>query len=265
MSVVPTMFDALMDADHEGDLKRLRFVLVGGAPASPTLLEKAANRGLLAITTYGLTEGCSQVTCQALRAPGTMEPGSGRVLPGIQLRITREQGVPALVNEVGSIEVRGPVVMRGYWSGPDKPLNPARTDDGWFVTGDLGALDETGRLFVHARRTDLIISGGENVYPAEVEQAFELCKGVTGIVVFGVPDERWGQMVAIAMVLSVNGLSEEEAALAAIADASTRLAPHKRPRRFAVVPSLARNATGKVDRVAVCREVMSRLQLVTSK
>jgi O-succinylbenzoic acid--CoA ligase len=265
LSVVPTMLDALIQADHEGDLKRLRFVLVGGAPASPRLLERAANHGLLAITTYGLTEGCSQVTCQPLRAPGTMEAGSGKVLPGIELRITREQGGLASVNEVGFIEVRGPVLMRGYWSGPEKPLMKPWSEDGWFVTGDLGALDETGRLFVHARRTDLIVTGGENVYPAEVEQAFEVCPGVTETVVFGIPDERWGQVVAIAMVVSANGLSEEEVALAAITDVSNRLGSHKRPRRFVVLPSFSRNVTGKVDRAAVCREAESNLRSVPSR
>ncbi len=262
MSVVPTMLDALIDADHEGDLRRLRFVLVGGAPASPLLLERAANRGLLAITTYGLTEGCSQVTCQPLRAPGTTEPGSGTVLPGIEVRITREQGGLATTNEVGFIEIRGAILMRGYWSGPEKPLTIAPSEDGWFVTGDLGALDETGRLFVFARRTDLIVTGGENVYPAEVEQAFEQCQGVTGTVVFGVPDERWGQVVAIAMVVSGNDSSEEAIALAAIADVSNRLGSHKRPRRFVIVPSFERNATGKVDRAAVCRQAASGLRSV---
>lgn len=265
MSVVPTMLDALIDADQEGDLKRLRFVLVGGAAASPLLLERAADRGLLAITTYGLTEGCSQVTCQPLRAPGTMEPGSGKTLPGVELRIAREQGGLALVNEVGFIQIRGPIVMRGYWSGPEKPLTMPRSEDGWFVTGDLGALDESGRLFVHARRTDLIVTGGENVYPAEVEQAFERCPGIVGTVVFAVPDERWGQVVAIAIVVSTNGSSAEEIALAAIADVSKRLSSHKRPRRFAILPSLARNATGKVDRLAVCRDAQSKLTSVPGR
>lgn len=263
LSVVPTMLDALMEADREGDLRRLRFLLVGGAAASPVLLERAAERGLLTITTYGLTEACSQVTCQPLRAPGTLEPGSGRALPGVDVRIACEQKRLAKANEVGFIEVRGPTLMRGYWSGLDKPLAMPRTSDGWFVTGDLGALDETGRLFVHARRTDLIVTGGENVYPAEVEQAFERCAGVTGAVVFGVPDERWGQVVAVAMVLSANGLSEDEQALAAIADVSSRLAPHKRPRLFAVLPAMARNATGKVDRAGVARDASPVLRVVS--
>ena len=265
ISVVPTMLDALIQADRDGELRHLRFLLVGGAAASPVLLEKAADRGLLAITTYGLTEACSQVTCQPLRAPGTLEPGSGRVLPGFELRIVREAGDLAEANEVGFIQVRGPNLMRGYWLGPDKPAASSRTDDGWFVTGDLGAVDETGRLFVHARRTDLIVTGGENVYPAEVEQAFERSAGVAEAVVFGVPDERWGQTVAVALVSRDQSLSSNDAALVAIADVSTRLAPHKRPRRFAVLPAFPRNPAGKVDRRAVCRDATMLLQIVPTK
>lgn len=265
LSVVPTMLDALLQADREGDLRRLRFLLVGGAAASLVLLERAAEQGLLALTTYGLTEACSQVSCQALRAPGTLEPGSGRVLPGIELRIVREAGGLAAANEAGFIQIRGSTLMQGYWSGPDKLPTMPFTEDGWFVTGDVGALDETGRLFVHARRSDLIVTGGENVYPAEVEQAFERCAGVLGAVVFGVPDERWGQTVAVALVVDGQGSSEDDVALAAIDVVSKRLAPYKRPRRFAVVSTFVRNVSGKIDRKEVCREATPRLKLVPSK
>lgn len=259
ISVVPTMLDALLRADVDGDLKRLRFLLVGGAAASPALLERAAERGLLAITTYGLTEACSQVTCQPLREPGTTEAGSGRVLEGIELRIVRENGEPADVDEVGFIQVRGTNLMRGYWSGPDKPLRMPWTADGWFATGDLGALDAMGRLFVHARRTDLIVTGGENVYPAEVEQAVEQCAGIAEVVVFGVPDERWGQTVAVAIVVAP-GLSAEGVALAALRQVFQRLASHKRPRRFAIVESFTRTSSGKIDRASVCREALPKLK-----
>lgn len=264
ISVVPTMLDGLLRADRDGDLRRLRFLLVGGAAASPLLLERAAKHGLLAITTYGLTEACSQVTCQPLRTPGTMEPGSGRVLPGVELRIVRENGEPAEADEIGFIHVRGSTLMRGYWTASDKPLAKPWTTDGWFVTGDMGALDEFGRLVVHARRTDLIVTGGENVYPAEVEQAIEQCTGVAEAVVFGVPDERWGQTVGMALVLA-EGLSSEEVAIAALRQVFERLAVHKRPRNFVILPALPRTATGKIDRAAVCREAQSGLRCVPLK
>jgi o-succinylbenzoate---CoA ligase len=180
-------------------------------------------------------------------------------LPAFDLRIVREDGRVAGAHEVGFIEVRGPNLMSGYFAGPDKPPMMPKTPQDFFVTGDLGELDETGRLFVHARRTDLIVTGGENVYPAEVEQALERCSGVAGAVVFGVSDARWGQIVAAAMVLSPNGLPVNERAMNAVVEASARLASHKRPRLVAVVPELARTAAGKIDRAAVCREAMPLL------
>lgn len=266
ISVVPTMLDALLQADREGDLRRLRFLLVGGAAASPTLLEKAANHGLLAITTYGLTEACSQVTCQPLRVPGTLEPGSGLVLPGVKLRIVRNDEQLAETNEVGFIQVRGPTLMRGYWLGPDKLPRSSRTSEGWFVTGDLGALDEQGRLFVYARRTDLIVTGGENVYPAEVEAALERCAGISGAVVFGVPDERWGQVVAVALVMTPeDSATDTNRALAAFEEIATRLASHKRPRFFSITKEFARNATGKIDRAEVCRRASPHLQALPGR
>ena len=265
MSVVPTMLDALLDADRDGSLACLRFVLVGGAAASPVLLERAAGRGLLALTTYGLTEACSQVTCQPLRLPGTTEPGSGRALAGIALRVMREDGGLAPAGEVGCIEIRGPNLMSGYFAGLDKPPTIPPTPDGWFGTGDLGALDESGRLFVCARRTDLIVTGGENVYPAEVEQVLEQAADVIGAVVFGVPDDRWGQIVAAAMVWKRNSLSDHERAMNVMVDVSRRLAPHKRPRLVAIVPALARTASGKIDRATVCREAMPLLWNVSAR
>ncbi|MDI1430305.1 class I adenylate-forming enzyme family protein [Polyangium sorediatum] len=259
LSVVPTMLRALFDADRDGTLATLRLVLVGGAGAPPALLEEAAARRVLALTTYGLTEACSQVTCQPLRAAGTMEPGSGKALPGVYIRTLRDTGTLADPGEVGRIQVRGPMLMSGYLAGPGEPLRTSLTEDGFFDTGDLGALDEHGRLFVHARRTDLVVTGGENVYPAEVEQALEALPGVTRAVVFGVPDERWGQIVAAGLALDP---PDPAHAAALVAEASARLAPHKRPRLVAAVASLPLTASGKLDRARAVRELSPRLSPV---
>ncbi|HVK71376.1 MAG TPA: AMP-binding protein, partial [Polyangium sp.] len=259
LSVVPTMLRALFDADRDGTLATLRLVLVGGAGAPPALLEEAAARRVLALTTYGLTEGCSQVTCQPLRAPGITEPGSGKALPGVDVRTLRDTGTLADPGEVGHIQVRGPTLMSGYLAGPGEPLRTSLTADGFFDTGDLGALDEHGRLFVHARRTDLVVTGGENVYPAEVEQVLEALPGVTRAVVFGVPDERWGQIVAAGLALDP---PDPARAAALVAEASARLAPHKRPRFVAAVASLPLTASGKLDRARAVRELSLRLSPV---
>lgn len=250
LSVVPTMLLALLEADRDNVLARLRAVLVGGAGAPSRLLDECARRGVPALTTYGLTEACSQVTSQRPRDPRTREAGAGRPIQGVALRIGG-----AGPDGVGRIEIRGPVLFRGYFRGPGRAPELPIDDDGWFSTGDLGALDEAGRLHVAARRTDLIVTGGENVYPAEVEQVLESCAGVAGAVVFGVPDERWGQIVAAAIVpdRAAPGASSAAALLPGLlagleATIAARLAPHKRPRRLCIVEALPLTAAGKLDR-----------------
>jgi len=140
----------------------------------------------------------------------------------------------------GHIEVKGPMLMAGYWDGPAIPAGA------WFATGDLGEIDARGCLLMHARRVDLIVSGGENVYPAEVERVLEGFPGVTEAGVFGVPDETWGQTVAAALVTHA---APQPAVLADYIHA--HLAPHKRPRAVCFVRRLPQTAAGKLDRLAL--------------
>ncbi|MCC7218385.1 MAG: AMP-binding protein [Burkholderiales bacterium] len=230
VSLVPTMLARLLDA-HPGwrPPAHLRAILVGGAAAPEPLLRRAAERGVPIVLTYGMTETCSQVvaTPYAERfAPAAC--GTGRVLPPAQLRVV-----------AGRIEVRGPMLMAGYLGAP--PLPP----EAWFDTGDLGAVDARGCVTVHARRTDLIVTGGENVYPAEVERALERCPGVAAAAVFGVPDDAWGEIVAAALVVAPDGAPHDDALGAWL---RARLAPHKRPRRVCRVLHLPQTAAGKLDR-----------------
>jgi O-succinylbenzoic acid--CoA ligase len=231
LSVVPTMLHGLLEADHGGLLASLRAVLVGGAAAPEALLSRCARQGVLALTTYGLTEACSQVTTQRPRARGTTEEGVGYPLPGVALRIVDDQGREVEPGEVGRIQVQGPTVMDGYLG--EAPLC------GWLDTGDLGSLDPAGRLHVHARRTDLIVTGGENVYPAEIEGWLMAQDGVVEAMVFGVPDPVWGQIVAAAVVPGPGFHLER------LKEAAAELAAHKRPRRWAAVEALPRGSTGK--------------------
>ena len=243
LSVVPTMLDALFEADTEGVLARPRAILLGGAAAPKPLLDECARREVRVLTTYGLTEACSQVTCQSPRADAR-RAGSGAPLPGVEVRIasTATEATDALPpNETGRILIRGEVLFDGYLR-PDG-IDPARTADGWFETGDLGELSESGSLHVHVRRTDLIVTGGENVYPAEVEQALERLPGVRRAAVFGVPDARWGQLVAAAIEADLGTSTLKLTDLLA-----TTLAPYKRPRRWAVVTELPLTSSGKVQR-----------------
>lgn len=233
LSVVPTMLEALLERDAAGVLARLRAVLVGGAGAPFALIEECGRRGVPALTTYGLTEACSQVTVQRPSSPYRPERGSGVPLPGTEVRIDRE----------GHIRVRGPTLMDGYFRGPDEAPDPAVDAEGWLDTGDLGELGPGGVLHVHARRSDLIVTGGENVYPVEVEERLATLPGVRRALVFGVPDARWGQIVAAALELAPGA---EIDALAG--PAAAILAPHKRPRLACAVDALPLTGSGKLDR-----------------
>jgi o-succinylbenzoate---CoA ligase len=201
LSVVPTMLKALVEADVTNQLSRLRAVLIGGAAAPESLLRICAERKIQALATYGLTEACSQVTTQRLKEVPSFEPGCGAPLSGVEIEILGADDQQLPPGEIGQIKVMGSTLMRGYLHQP--PLS-----DAGFNTGDLGFLDREGCLHIVSRRTDLIVTGGENVYPLEVERALEACVGVEKALVFGVIDETWGQLVAV--VLEVGDAFNEE-------------------------------------------------------
>ncbi len=156
---------------------------------------------------------------------------------------------------VGRILVRGPTLMDGYFRGEGQALDPARDAEGFFDTGDLGELDTSGALHVHARRSDLVVTGGENVYPVEVEQSLEALPGVRRALVFGVPDARWGQVVAAAFELSPGASLADLASPIAAA-----LAPHKRPRLACAVETLPLTASGKLERAGVAERYAAALR-----
>lgn len=234
-SLVPTMLDRLLaEAPSERDELPggLRAVLLGGAAAPPSLVARARTAGLPVLCTYGLTETCAQVTLQRADEPDDLD-SAGYPLPGVELRV-----------EAGEIQVRTRSAMRGYES--PGPNGQPFTDDGWLRTGDLGSLDAAGRLHVDARRKDLVVTGGENVYPAEVEAVLAELPGVAQVCVFGIPDARWGAVVAAALVLSDPTAAPPLEALRELVAA--RLASHKRPRAVAVLDELPTTPSGKVKR-----------------
>ncbi|HET9751626.1 MAG TPA: AMP-binding protein, partial [Myxococcales bacterium] len=162
-------------------------VAVGGGPVPPPLLQRARDAGLRVVQTWGMTETCSMATCE--RPDDADGATAGPPLPGFEVRIDRAGALSpdASSGAAGEVLVRGPAVMRGYLG--HEPLAGR-----FFRTGDLGELDARGRLTVHARRSDLIVSGGENVYPAEVEAALLAHPAVREAAVLPEPDERWGQV-----------------------------------------------------------------------
>jgi O-succinylbenzoic acid--CoA ligase len=241
ISMVASMLErVLADRGQRPFPASLRCVLLGGGPASRPLLEVCERRGVPVAQTYGLTEAASQVATlppeDALRKPGS----AGRPLTATEVRIERS-GAQAPAGEAGEIVVRGPTVTPGY---VDRPEDNARAfQDGWFHTGDLGYFDSDGYLFVLDRRDDLIISGGENIYPAEVEAVLASHPAVAEAGVVGVPDSRWGQAPA-AFVVKRAAVAEDELRTFC----GQRLARYKIPAYFRFVESLPRNAGGKLVR-----------------
>jgi malonyl-CoA/methylmalonyl-CoA synthetase len=172
----------------------------------------------------------------------------GMPLPGVAVRITGPEGALPQ-GEAGAIEVRGPNVFQGYWRLPEKTAEEFR--DGWFVTGDMGAFDAEGYLSILGRAKDLVITGGLNVYPAEVEAALDDLPGVAASAVIGVPHPDFGEAV-VACLVAAPGAGLEEAA---VRDAlRERLAAFKIPKRVLVLGELPRNAMGKVQKAELRRE-----------
>jgi len=237
LSVVPTMLRRVID--DELDLApEIRVVLLGGAGAPSSLLTSASQRGVPALTTYGLTEACSQVTTASYGSAPSVDEGSGNPLQGVEVTMRD-----------GEILVRGPTMMSGYLG------HPARTPADWFRTGDLGEFDERGRLHVRGRVKEMILTGGENVYPAEVERVIDEHAGVAVSCVFGIEDELYGQIVAAVIVPkgpspTLRELSEYFA---------ERLAKHKRPRLIAFARELPVSPSGKHKRQEIGRQFRDAL------
>lgn len=231
ISVVSTMLDRMLALrDGRRYPPSLRCVLLGGGPAPLPLLERAAALGVPVVQTYGLTETASQLTTLAPEDALSKVGSAGKPLMGSQIRVGSDD----------EILVRGPSVSPGYLHGA------SRVDsDGWLHTGDLGRLDAEGYLYVLDRRDDLIVSGGENVYPAEVEAALLAHPDVLEAGVVGRPDPEWGRCVAAYVVLA-EGRHASADELAAFC--RERLAGYKVPRSFTFRDALPRNASGKLMR-----------------
>ena len=248
LSVVATMLTRMFEVDAEPLGTSLRAVLLGGGPAPRPLLEAARDRGVPVLQTYGLTETASQVATlapeDALRKLGS----AGLPLSSSTVRIEID-GRAAEPGEIGEICVAGPTVCAGYLHRPDATAQAIR--DGWLHTGDLGYVDDEGYLYIADRRDDLIVSGGENVYPAEVESALLALDGVEECAVVGVPDDRWGHLVVAVIV----GSADPDAIPTQLRDA---LAGYKVPRRVECwTEPLPRTASGKLQRHLVRERLLA--------
>jgi O-succinylbenzoic acid--CoA ligase len=252
VSLVSAMLRQVLDARGGRPVPAtLRCVLLGGGPVPVALLERCAGQGIPVIQTYGLTETASQVAtlapADALRKPGS----AGKPLLPTELRIDRD-GAPAPSAGVGEILVRGPTVGIGYVDRPEETRRAFR--DGWLHTGDVGYLDAEGYLYVLDRREDLIVSGGENVYPAEVEAALLEHPAIEDAGVVGVPDPQWGEVPAAVVKRRADSALD---AGTAIAFCESRLARYKVPRTIRFVDALPRTATGKLVRRVLRERLLS--------
>lgn len=244
MSVVTTMLDRIVKVFGSEQMpSTFRCMLLGGGPASLALLNTCTDRGIPVFQTYGMTETSSQIV--------TLSPGdsrkkigsAGKPLFPSQLKIVDRDGLELAPLQEGEIVVKGPNVTRGYLHSEVETAEKIR--NGWLHTGDIGYVDGEGFLYVLDRRSDLIISGGENIYPAEIEGVLQSHEGIVEAGVIGWNDEHWGQ-VPIAFVVTEVGNSISESDL--ISFCQHKLAKYKVPKRIVFIDALPRNASNKLMR-----------------
>ncbi|WP_328974781.1 class I adenylate-forming enzyme family protein [Streptomyces canus] len=247
-SAVPTIYSMLaaLPDDVRPDTSSLRFGVCGAAPASAELLTRfEARYGFPLVEGYGLSEGTCGSTINPVAGPrraGTV----GLPFPGQEIRILDTDGTEMAPGMDGEVVVRGPNVMRGYLGRPDETARVIV--DGWLHTGDVGHLDSEGYLTLVGRSKDMIIRGGENIYPKEIEDVLAGDPSVLEAAVIGVPDEKWGEVV-VAYVQPRPGSTVDPSALRALCARS--LTGYKRPTAFFVVEAIAKNAVGKIDKAAL--------------
>ena len=240
---VPAIFNALRDHPKNAatDFSRVRVMLAGAETVPDALVNWWFKRGVVIQEGYGMTENVASC-CVLGRNDVPAKVGSaGKPLRHIQLRITREDGTEAAPGESGEIWCRGPVVTPGYWRRPE--ANAETFVDGWLRTGDIGSRDAEGFIYIEDRLKDMYISGGENVYPAEIENILYELEQIREVAVIGVPDERWGETGCAVVALQPDGSISVEAILA---HCRPKLARFKQPSHVVFVEELPRNATGKV-------------------
>jgi malonyl-CoA/methylmalonyl-CoA synthetase len=246
MMGVPTFYTRLLDsADLTQEITRhMRLFISGSAPLlAETHREWRARTGHAILERYGMTETNMNTSnpYDGDRVAGTV----GFPLPGVEVRITDQDSAKSLArNEIGMIEVRGPNVFKGYWRMPEKTAEELRAD-GFFITGDLGKIDDRGYVHILGRNKDLVITGGFNVYPAEVEAEIDAIEGVMESAIIGLPHKDFGEGVTAVIVKKKSSDLSEAKILSALED---RIAKFKLPKRILFLDDLPRNTMGKVQK-----------------
>ncbi|MBA3841265.1 MAG: AMP-binding protein [Actinobacteria bacterium] len=213
----------------EADLSSLRLAVVGGAAMPETLLDTWSERGVDIVQGYGLTEAAPNVLCLPPEDARRKAGWAGKPYPYVECDLSPE----------GELLVRGPNVFAGYWR--NDAATAAASREGWLLTGDVAERDEDGCYRIRGRLKDMVVSGGENIYPAEIEAVLHEHPAVADVAVVGAPDERWGE-VCVAFVVVSSGVSDDELR----AHCAQQLARFKVPKEFRIVDSLPRNSMGKI-------------------
>jgi fatty-acyl-CoA synthase len=260
---VPTMFAQIAREARfaDADLGTLRAVVVAAAPVPPSVIETWSARGVAVQQAWGLTETAPFATWVPLERTLDKLGSAGIPMPFTEVCVLDLETRTPVVEpgRSGELAVRGPNVVAGYWSN-EAATRAAFTDDGWFLTGDIGYADDEGFIFIIDRLKDMIITGGENVYPAEVERVLAEHPMLVDNAIVGAADERWGEAV-VAVVSIVDGM---DVTLDEIREfCITRLARYKLPSRLVIIDRVPRNGSGKLDKVAI-RAVVADQQKVSS-
>jgi fatty-acyl-CoA synthase len=241
---VPTILKLLLDVPGFGNvsLRHVRWLISGGAPLPTYLIEEYHKRGVVLKQGYGLTE--VGVNCFAMSAEESLrKPGSiGKPVMFTQAKLIGPAGSALPADEVGELLLRGPHLSKGYWNNPQE-TRAALDEDGWFRTGDLARCDAEGFFYLVGRRKEMFISGGENVYPAEIEQVLLSHPAIQDAAVIGVPDSKWGEVGVAYLVARTQGRVAPEKILEFI---GLRLARYKLPKLIWFLDALPRNASGKI-------------------
>jgi acyl-CoA synthetase (AMP-forming)/AMP-acid ligase II len=238
---VPAILNFMRQVPEFAELNApdFRFFITGAAPMPETLTRLYNDKGMEVIQGYALTEsgggGCMLMNEDALRKIGS----AGKATMFTELCIRDEQGVRHSVG-TGEILMKAPHMMKEYWNRPE--ATEEAYDDGWFCTGDIAEIDEEGFIFIKDRIKDMIISGGENIYPAEVENVILAHPAVTEVAVIGLPDEKWGESTCAIVVVNDDKVDEE----AIIASCEEKLSRYKLPRKVIFVDTIPRNPSGKI-------------------
>jgi fatty-acyl-CoA synthase len=241
---VPTIWKMLMEAPEfpAVDLSSVRWLISGGAPLPAYIIETYQQRGVVFKQGYGMTEvgvNCFSMTVEeSFRKPGSI----GKPMLFTRIRLIDAEGADVPDGEVGEMLIAGPHVSKGYWNN-EAATSESYLDGGWFRTGDLARRDEEGFFYIAGRRKEMFISGGVNVYPAEIETELVLHPAVSDAAVIPVPDERWGE-AGVAFVVAP-GVSAEEL----VEYLRERVSRYKVPREFVFVDSLPRSPYGKIEKV----------------